>query len=185
MAASDLAAGAAAPSDDLKHVLDTARDALDHEFSRAERLDAKARGQATLAASWFTVALAASALILRSSSAPAWLIALLALCLALGGLSLFLLLQASSRVWRLRTRDDVTPETLRAMELAAGESDPEFAQKMIATYRHILEGAQSANTARADALEPSRGRWTPTLFWWGVLLFGLLEVVIALLSRVV
>ncbi len=32
-------------SDDLKHVLDAARDALDREFQRAERFDAKARGQ--------------------------------------------------------------------------------------------------------------------------------------------
>ncbi len=184
MATTDLVTTSGA-SDDLKHVLDTARDALDHEFRRAERLDAKARGQATLAGSWFTVALTASALVFRSSNVPAWLVFTLVACLLLGGLSLALLLHASSRVWRLQTRDDVTPATLDAMEESAGRGDPEFARNMIKTYRAILDGAQRANAARAKALEPPEGRfWSPAVFWWGVLLFGVVEVVVALLSRV-
>lgn len=44
-----------AVGDNLKHILDAARAALDGEFARAERFDAKARGQATLAGSWFAV----------------------------------------------------------------------------------------------------------------------------------
>ena len=183
MATTHLATASGA-SDDLKHVLDTARDALDHEFQRAERLDAKARGQATLAGSWFTVALTASALVFRSGNTPAWLTITLVGCLILGGLSLALLLHASSRVWRLQTRDEVTPATLDAMEQAAG-GDPNFARNMIKTYRAILDGAQQANAARATALEPTKGRFrSPALFWWGVLFFGLIEVIAALLSRV-
>lgn len=185
MATTDLVTGSGAPSDDLKHVLDTARAALDHEFQRAERLDAKARGQATLAGSWFTVALAASALVFRSDSGPAWLTIVLVACLTLGGASLFLLLLASSRVWRLQTRDDIKPDTLLAMEQSAGQSDPEFARRMLSTYRKILAGAQEANDARATALDPPQGGWlSPARLWWGVLLFGFVEVVVALLSRV-
>jgi hypothetical protein len=185
MATQDMARSAT-PPDDLKHVLDTARDALDHEFQRAERFDAKARGQATLAGSWFTVAQAVTALSLRSGHVPHGILIVVLAALGLGAVCLFLLLRASSQVWRLKTRNDVTPATLEAMADAAKNGDPDFALNAIYTYRNILSGAQQANAERARALDPESNRWRSAPgFWWGVLGFGLVEIAAALLSRVV
>src|SRR4051812_4936004 len=88
-------------SDDLKHVLDTARDALDHEFQLAERYDAKARGRATLAGSWFAATQAVTAVALKFNDASAWLLVATGVCVFFMVLSLVALLQASARVWRL------------------------------------------------------------------------------------
>jgi hypothetical protein len=174
-------------SEDLRHVLDTARHALDREFQRAERYDAKARGQATLAGSWFTVAQAVAALSLSGGGGPGVLKALTLLFLALGAGSLFFLLRASARVWRLKTRGDVGPETLEAMAESAVAGDPDFGERTAITYEKILREARQANMERADALDPETpGRWfaSATFWWWSVLAFGLAEMTSALLTRV-
>ena len=65
-----------ATSQNLAHVLDTARATLDGEFARANRLDEKARGQATLAGSWFAVTQAVSAIATGTSASKGWIIGL-------------------------------------------------------------------------------------------------------------
>jgi hypothetical protein len=168
---------AATDTDDLKHVLDVARAALDREFQRAERFDAKARGQATLAGSWFAVTQAVSAVSIRPDTPKWWLVGVLA-ALLLQAVALVLLLAASAAVWKLQERDDVGPETLEAMRESAGDAD--FADRAISLYSDILGGAQVANKLRADAFEGASNLW-----WWAVLLLGFAEIAVSLLSRVI
>ncbi|MEJ7656104.1 MAG: hypothetical protein WKF33_03625 [Thermoleophilaceae bacterium] len=171
-------------SDDLKHVLDAARNALDREFQRAERFDAKARGQATLAGSWFAVTQAVAAVSLQPSMRSGWFIALACL-VALQAVALIGLLLASARVWRLQERPDIGEEALEGMEQAAKERDPEFASKALGLYRYVLYYAQEANARRAEALEATNGKWwtAGSTWWWAVLCLGLVEVLTALLAR--
>ena len=174
-------------ADDLKHVLDVARAAVDREFQRAERFDAKARGQATLAGSWFAVTQAVVAVALRSETPHCWIVAILVVLL-LQGSALILLLAACARVWRLRERNDIGSETIAAMRGSAGDAD--FADRAVQLYSGILEGAQEANGRRADALESNadhgwRKHLSATSLWWAVLGIGLLELGAVVASRVI
>ena len=183
MATADQTTAPGAP-EALKHVLDTARAALDHEFQRAERLDAKARGQATLAGSWFAVTQAVAAVSIRGDT-PKGLVIAIAVIVIAQATALFLLFRASAKVWRLKTRDDIGSETLAAMGRDAEKGDPAFASKAVAQYRYILHGAQQANAERARALDEPKNRSSATYYWWPVLSLGVLEIVVALISRVV
>jgi hypothetical protein len=126
--------------ENLNHVLETARLALDHEFQRAERLDARARGQATLAGTAVLVAQGAAAVAISADSDVAW-----ALAFPLIGavVTFFVLLRQTAKVSELRWTEDISEETLAAMEEDA--ESPDFAKKMVEQYRYILSGAQDAN----------------------------------------
>jgi hypothetical protein len=175
MATIDRTATSEGSSENLKHVLDTARAALDHEFQRAERLDAKARNQTTLAGSWLIVAQAVAAFAIRSNVDIRWVIAVGVLFI-LEAVAFVWLLKISSGVWALKVRPDISGRTLEAME--DDVANPDFASRTIETYRGILVKAQEANEDRAQALEWT---WRP---WWVVLVLGFLEMGVALLARI-
>jgi hypothetical protein len=176
-------------TDDLKHVLDAARAALDREFQRAERFDAKARGQATLAGSWFAVTQAVVGASLRIDTPRGWLIAISA-AFVVQALALAILLAASRRVWALQERPDIGAETLDHMEESATAGDPEFGKKAIEFYRYVLYHAQKANQTRAEALDPGKdAEWrqkalAASIWWWTVLIVGFAEMAAALGSRI-
>jgi hypothetical protein len=166
-----------ATSQNLAHVLDTARGTLDSEFRRANRFDEKARGQATLAGAWFAVTQAVTASALGPDTPKGWIIAL-ACGLAFQAAALFMLLRHIADVWRLRDRDEVGPETLEAMRESVTEPVADFAAKATDFYVGVLREAQEANEDRADAFNRASS-------WWGpVLIVGLVEIAVALLSRI-
>jgi len=183
-------------TDDLKHVLDAARAALDREFQRAERFDAKARGQATLAGSWFAVTQAVVAVGLRSET-PRWWVAAVLAVLLLQGVALVMHLTACAKVWRLQGREDIGPATIAAMHGSVGDED--FGKRAIDLYCKILRGARAANRRRADALEgvdetgdeAAEEATTGSklggarTWWWAVLGLGLAEMTLVVVSRVV
>src|SRR5687768_7824927 len=87
------------PSDDnLKHVLETARTALEHELRRADSLDTKARGQATLAGSLLVITQAVALLAIRSKVGAGWVIPI-GVLLAAQAAAFGLLLWQSAKVW--------------------------------------------------------------------------------------
>jgi hypothetical protein len=175
-----------ATSQNSAHILDAARAAIDAELNLAERLDEKARGQATLAGSWFAVTQAIAAISLTTHTHKVWVYGLVA-GLLLQAVALSLLLQASAKVWRLRTEQDVGVMSLRAMEGDLALPASEFASKAIDFYCRILTSAREANAKRADAFDAESGcaRYLSASFWWWPVLFlGLLEIAAALLSRV-
>jgi hypothetical protein len=173
-------------SQNIAHILDAARAAIDAEFRRAERLDAKARGQATLAGSWFAVTQAIAATSLTAHTHKGWVYGLVG-GLLLQAVALCLLLRASATVWRLKTREDLGVNSLRAMKDDMNRPESEFAAEAIDFYAGILEEAKAANAERADAFDAESGkaRFASAMFWWWpVLVIGLLEIAASLLSRV-
>lgn len=166
-----------APDGDLKPVVDAARAALELENQRAERLDSKARNQMTLAGSWFAVVQAVAAVALRSKTPLGWVIAIGVLA-AFGGVALVLAMRQSAQVWKLRPQPAVTQETLEDMTLSAQQEPETFEEKLVLEYRHLLGHVQQENANRADALDAA------TTWWWATLGFGLVELAVALLARI-
>ncbi|HEY2768007.1 MAG TPA: hypothetical protein VGI76_07090 [Solirubrobacteraceae bacterium] len=165
-----------ATSQNLAHVLDIARGTLDSEFQRANRLDEKARGQATLAGSWFAVTQAVAAIAISTNAAKGWIIGLV-VGLAIQAIALVVNLAYAADVWRLREREEVGRETLEALKKRVAEPVGAFAGDMIDFYTRILDEAQLANESRGKSFEKA-SRW-----WWPVLVIGLAEIAAALLSR--
>jgi protein-S-isoprenylcysteine O-methyltransferase Ste14 len=166
-----------APEEGVKQVVEVARSALDEEFQRAERYDAKARGQMMLAGSWFAVVQAVAAVSLRGDTPNAWALAIAAAAV-LAGLVLIWAMRQSARVWKLRSQPAINQETLEDM-LSSAEQDPErFGHELVLLYRNLLGNAQDVNAKRASAFEDATGAW-----WWALAL-AFAELAIALASRV-
>lgn len=166
-----------APGEGVKQVVEAARSALDQEFQRAERYDAKTRGQMTLAGSWFAVVQAVAAVSLRGDTPTGWALAIAAAAV-IAGVALFWAMRKSARVWRLRPQPAVNQETLEDM-LSSVDREPErFGHQLVGLYRNLLGNAQAVNAERASALEGATGAW-----WWALLL-AFAELAIALASRV-
>jgi hypothetical protein len=169
----------------LAFVLEEARAALDAEWQLANRLDEKARGQATLAGAWFAVTQAIAAAAVAGHVHKGWVYALTA-GLALQAVCLVRLLAATASVWKLRNERGCGVASLRAMQGDA-EADPvAFAGKALDFYATILGNAREANAERAAAFDDGEGNesYNCALFWWWrVLVIGLIEMGVALLSQ--
>lgn len=161
----------------LKQIVEAARNALNEEFQRAERYDAKARGQMTLAGSWFAVVQAVAAVSLRGDTPAVWAVAI-AVSAVIAGVALFSAMRLSARVWSLRSQPAINQETLEGM-LSSAEREPEqFGHQLVMLYRNLLGNAQQVNADRANALERATSTW-----WWALAL-GFAELAVALASRV-
>lgn len=156
-------------------LIEAAREALDREDARLERLDAKARGQMTLAGSWFAVVQAVAAVALRNGMPSGWLIAVGVGALA-AATALIIAMAQSAKVWKLKTRPAIGTSTIDAMKAAVTDAD--FKDKVVQQYQHLLGKAQIANYERAQALDKSARAW------WVALALGLVELAIALLARI-
>jgi hypothetical protein len=172
-------------SRNLAIVLDEARAAIDAESRLADRLDEKARGQATLAGAWFAVTQAVAAASLGPHTEKGWIYALVA-GLALQAICLVRLFSATAQVWKLRTESAVGAESLQAMKGDLRADPVAFALKAVDFYSTVLAQAQKANAERADAFDDGTGNqsYSSAMFWWWrVLGVGLIEMAIALLSQ--
>ena len=169
--------GGGPSGDDLRQIIDAARGALDLEFQRAERLDAKTRGQVTLAGSWFAVVQAVAAVALGERAATGW-IGAIAGTAVVAGVALVVSIARAADVWKLRPQPAVDQATLGDM-LTAAEREPDtFGRQLVQLYRNLLGHAQAANESRALALDRA------TKAWWFALVLGLVELAIALASRI-
>ena len=173
-------------SQNLPIVLDEARAAVEAEWQLANRLDEKARGQATLAGAWFAVTQAiVAAAVVGAHLHKGWVYGLAA-GLALQAVCLVRLLAASAKVWTLRTERGVGVESLRAMQADANADPVAFASKAVDFYATILGEARKANVERANAFDDGLGNksYSSAIFWWWrVLGFGLVEIALALLAQ--
>jgi hypothetical protein len=148
---------------------------LDSEFARANRLDEKARGQATLAGSWFAVTQAVAAIAAGPGAEKGWLIAL-SIVLGLQAISLFVLMVYAGKVWKQRERKEVGKETLDPMKDSI--SEPDFMERTVNFFTDTLDEAQEANKKRGKDF--GCAYW----WWWPVLVLGLVEIAAALVSRI-
>ena len=174
---------------DLKPVIDAATAALELENQRADRLDSKARDQMTIAGSWFAVVQAVAAIALASAAVVGrnvhdaqtpvgWVIAI-AVTAAAGGIALLGAMRESTQVWKLRDQPAITQETLEDMVQARRDDPEHFEEQLVLEYRHLLGYAQKNNETRANALDAVA--W----WWWATLALGLLELILALIARIV
>ncbi|HEY5192680.1 MAG TPA: hypothetical protein VIJ39_02265 [Solirubrobacteraceae bacterium] len=166
-----------ATSQNLSRVLDIARATLDSELERANRWDEKARGQATLAGAWFAVTQTVAAIALGSSAPKGWVI-VLSIGLALQAGALVMDLVRAAQVWAPQDRDEFGRETLEALEGRIDEPVAQIAAALIGFYTTVLDEAQLANENRGKAFDKA------SFWWWPVLGIGLVEIAVALLSRV-
>jgi hypothetical protein len=153
-------------------VVDAARVAVAQEFQIAERLDAKARNQVTVAAAWYGIAQAAAGIVLRSSvhfsGSMRW--AIVALAITGAGGFLWLLI-ASFAVWQVRDEKDVTPRGLAQMAAAAQDPRSDLPGDLVTHYRSILQKRRANNVRRVR--------------WFKLAEVGWLVAVIAALAEVV
>lgn len=98
----------------VAHMLDAARAATEAEGRLAERYENKARGQATLAGSWFAVTQAIALASTVAHISKGWIICLL-IGLVAQALSLCVLLESTAQVWELRAEEDVSSESSRRL----------------------------------------------------------------------
>jgi hypothetical protein len=173
-------------SQNLPIVLDASRAAIEAESQLADRLDEKARGQATLAGAWFTITQAiVAATVIGAHLEKGWIYGL-AVGLALQAVCLVRLFSASARVWTLRTERGVGVPSLRAMQADQNADPVAFISKAVDLNAEILGAARQANEERADAFDDGKGNesYTSAMFWWWrVLSVGLVEIAVALLAQ--
>ena len=158
-------------------IIEAAREALESEDARAERLDAKARGQMTLAGAWFAVVQAVAAVALKAGMPTGWLVAVA----ASAGAAAIVLVAAmieSAKVWKLKSRPSVGTMTIDAMTAAVDDDEDAFRAKMVQQYQHLLGKLKTVNFERAEALQSSMKAW------WCALGLGLVELAVALLARI-
>jgi hypothetical protein len=164
-------------SENLARVLDISRATLDAEFQRANRWDEKARGQATLAGAWLAVTQAVAAVALGSGAASGWvLVAAAGLVLQAG--ALVEVFTKSAVVWRPRERGEFGREALEELEGRMTQPAADMTAELLAFYKNVLDGAQIANEERGKSFE--KAMW----WWWWVLGIGIVELGIALISRI-
>jgi hypothetical protein len=164
-------------SENRARVLDISRATLDSEFLRANRWDEKARGQATLAGSWFAVTQAVAAVAAGSHVEKVWVVVLAAgLTLQAGALVMNLVRAAT--VWEPRDRTEFGRETLEALDARMSEPVAEMATALFDFYKTVLDEAQEANEDRGNAFGKA------SFWWWCVLGIGVAEIAAALLARI-
>lgn len=143
----------------LSILLTSATSLIDEEFRRSERIDAKARNQIALVATFFAVVQAGVISLMNGVLGPSaghaassfvpWLA-------GLGGMAGIALVAAaliSNRVWRLLDDPALGVKTIREYLAPAREGNPAVGAKLINAYAKIADGRRHNNQLRTNALE--------------------------------
>lgn len=163
--------------DDLKQVLDTARGLVDQEFQITQRLDDKARNQASLAGAWFAVVQVAAGFALGVRDLHwVWLAAIIAAAV-LAAFGLAALLFVSRTVWAIRDEQEVVPSALDSMMREADEPDADVVRSLVRQAQWTLASRRKNNHDRAEALK------TAEWIWLAALGMGLVELLLSFLAR--
>jgi hypothetical protein len=167
----------AEPPDEIKYVIDAAREAIVQEFQIAERLDSKGRTQVTLAAGFFTVAQAVAAGTLASQGiAKAWLVAVIVIA-AVAGLIVAITLKETFEAWRLLDERDVKPDRLRSLAEESYADDRLVPGKLAKIYASILEARRENNETRARRFEEA------TEWMFRAMAITIVELIVAMAAR--
>lgn len=164
------------PPATLSEVLATARAALDQEFHIAERLDAKARGLVTLAAQWFGIAQAVSAVAFTTKQPHDWMLWTVGGTALAGGIALGALCIYCWHVWRVRDEPAISPAGLLQMHDAATQK-PEAAKLLVQHYASMLRDRRKTNNARVDALGAAQ------FVWFAAMALPFVQLAFALATR--
>ncbi len=143
----------------LSVLLSSATAAIDEEFKRSERLDAKSRNQITIVASFFAIVQAVVVGLINgslggteqhgASSFVLWL----AIVGALASAALVVAAFVSYNAWKLRNDPTLETETIREYIDYARDGNPVVGVNLVAAYADIAQGRRDNNALRATALE--------------------------------
>jgi hypothetical protein len=153
--------GAAATQ--LSILLSAATAAVDEEFKRSERLDAKSRNQVTVAGTWFAVAQAVVVGLVNGtlgSSATNSASAFVPWLAAMGGVAALLTAVAtlvSYNAWRLRDDPALSIDTIRAYRDFARAGNAAVGVKLVSAYADVASGRRANNAFRAKAVDRAAG----------------------------
>lgn len=149
--------GAAATQ--LSILLASATSAIDEEFKRSERLDAKSRNQLAITGTLFAVVQAAVIGLLNgllggeSDTGASAFVPWLAVTGAAAASATMVAVAVSYRSWKLRDDPTLSIKTIRAYIDAARQGNPAVGVKLVRAYADIAEGRRTNNAERAEALE--------------------------------
>jgi len=143
----------------LSILLSAAMAAIDEEFRRSERLDAKSRNQVTITGTFFAVVQAVVIGLLNgvlggdadnnASSFVPWL----ALAGGVAAIATLGAVVVSYRSWQLRDDPTLSTKTIKAYVDAAREGNPAVGVKLVNAYADVAEGRRRNNGTRAHALD--------------------------------
>jgi hypothetical protein len=143
----------------LSILLSSATSAIDEEFKRSERLDAKARNQITIVASFFAVVQVVVVGLINgslggtehhgASSFVAWL----AIVGAFASAALVVAVLVSYSSWKLRDDPTLETETIREYIDYARDGNPVVGVNLVTAYADIAQGRRDNNALRATALD--------------------------------
>lgn len=164
---------ASASATQLSILLAAATSAIDEEFRRSERLDAKSRNQLTVTAGFFAVVQAVvvglingtlgaskgqlavvhgTVAVTKGQSASSFLV-WLAIAGAVAAAALIGAVWVSYGSWKLRDDPTLSVNTIRSYIDAARQGNPAVGTKLVGAYATIADGRRKNNAHRADALE--------------------------------
>jgi hypothetical protein len=143
----------------LSILLSSATSAIDEEFKRSERLDAKSRNQVTIAGSFFTVAQAIVVGLINGSLGgspihqPSSFIPWLAAAGGVAALAMIAALIVSYEAWKLRADEALVVDTIRDYIPPALEGNPRVGVNLVEAYADIAQQRRHNNSDRAESLE--------------------------------
>jgi hypothetical protein len=150
---------AAASATQLSILLASAREAIDEEFKRSERLDAKARNQVGITATFFAVVQAGVIGLFNgllggggtedASAFVPWL----AIAGGIAAVATICAIFISYGAWRLRDDPTLKIKTIRDYLDAARMGNPAVGAKLVGAYADVADGRRTNNAKRAKALE--------------------------------
>lgn len=160
----------------LAILLGAATAAVDEQFKRAERLDAKARGQLTIVGAFFAFVQTITAGTLRAQDDLTWVLFAVA---AVAAVCLFVALVTSSFAWKLRKERALNPDDITGWIPYAKAGNPQVGIKLTKELAAIYQNRLDANQSRSDDLR------TATKWVLAAAAATSVELVLALLFLVV
>jgi hypothetical protein len=158
----------------LSILLASATSAIDEEFRRAERLDAKSRNQTTITGTFFAVVQAVVIGLLNgllggdgtrdASAFVPWL----AVAGGVAAIATLVAVLVSYDSWKLRDDPTLSVKTIRDYIDAAREGNPAVGVKLVSAYADIAEGRRKNNAKRAKALDGAAKACGVALLFIGV-----------------
>jgi hypothetical protein len=138
-------------------LLDAAKDMLDEEFSRGDRIEAKSRHAFSVAGALFAVVMATTAGVLNAlldeSDVHGWVYPVLGGAALASIVALGFALSRTLQVQKLRKADALDPSTIRDYVDWAERGHPAVAKNLIQTYARLLESRREGNGERSEALK--------------------------------
>ena len=161
-----------------KLVISAAESSLSWEYQYTDRLEGKARQQATMAGAWFAVVQASAAAIIASGKpSGSWVLVLCIAAIIAAG-CLIQSYQRISAVWKPLDEILIQPPELVTLEQDAEEDPRQMAHELIVLYANMLQQRRENTRLRSAALIASE-RW-----WWAALTAAFIELGVTFAARV-